>query len=167
MRYEIRDRINTIIENDTGLQSGGNAIFQTFTAYPTGLNGSNLPSVIALPRQGQPYQYSGGNRFSSDVEFDIRVYLAPAGTRLKTINDIEALTFPDLFADAFLSRPQLQYNDSALSGVSGNLEFQIASDLARLIEYPVGVSGAPRYWGFIARLSIPYRQIIQMKVRGT
>lgn len=164
MRYEIIERINTIITNDTGLTD----VFRTYRDYPAAIQ---TPCTLIFSRQDSGYQHSGGNRFTTEVQFDIRVYLAEVGTRLATINKIEAITFPDLFAEAFLSRLQLQYNDAGLTngieGVAGNLTFQIVSDLARPLDYPIGVQGAPRYWGFIVRLTIPYRTVIQSKVRGT
>jgi hypothetical protein len=164
VRYEIRDRIKTIIENDSGLTG----IFRVESEYPALIQ---PPAVLLFPRQDSGYQHSGGNRFTTEVQFDIRVYLAEVGTRLNSINDIEVVTFPDLFATAFLSRLQLQYNDAGLTdgieGVAGNLTFQIVSDLARTIEYPIGVQGAPRFWGFIVRLTIPYRTVITSKIRGT
>jgi hypothetical protein len=164
MRYEIKERIKTIITNDSGLTG----IFRIEDEYPAMIQ---APSILIFPRQDSGYQHSGGNRFTTEVQFDIRVYLADVGTRLNSINNIEVVTMPDLFATAFLSRLQLQYNDAGLTsgieGVAGNLTFQIVSDLARPIEYPIGVQGAPRFWGFIVRLVIPYRTVIQSKVRGT
>jgi hypothetical protein len=166
MRYEIRDRIKTIIENDSALTG----VFRVYAGeYPANIN---LPCVVLLPRQDSGYQLSGGNRFETDVQFDLRVYLAEIGTRLHRINDIDIVTLPDLFAEAFLSRLQLQYNDTGLNtaskgGVVRNISFQIVSDLARPIEWPIGIQGALRYWGFIGRLTIPYRQSIALKTRGT
>jgi hypothetical protein len=159
MRYEIRERIQTIIANDSNLTG----IFRIEDEYPVLVQ---PPAIICFPRQDSGYQHSGGNRFTSEVQFDIRVYLADIGSRLQRINDIESVVMPDLFAEAFLSRLQLQYNDAGLDGVAGNLTFQIVSDLARPIEWPIGVASAPRYWGFIVRLLIPFRQVISSKVRG-
>lgn len=164
MNYEIRDRVNTIIDNDTNLQAGGSAIFQTVTTYPALLEDTKLPIVIALPRQGTPYELDGNELYRTSVIWNLHVYLTAAGEKLGTINDIEALTFPDLFASAFLSRPHLDYNDSGLTNVSGRLTFQISSDLGRLIEYPIGIPGAPRYWGFIINLTIPYLQQIELAI---
>lgn len=160
MRAEIITRINTIITNDSALTG----VFRTYeNEYPASIQ---APCTLILPRQDSGYRASGGNRFVTEPQFDIRVYLESSGLRLTTINNIEAVIFPDLFATAFLSRPQLQYNDLALNGVVNSLTFQIVSDLARPLDYPIGVQGAPRFWGFIARLTVPYRQVIALKVDG-
>lgn len=159
MRYEIKERIETIIANDENL--GG--LIRIEKQFPALIQ---APALLVIPRQDGGYQPSGSSRFVVDVQFDIRVYLADIGTRLQAINNIESVVVPDLFATAFLSRLQLQYGDTGLSGVSGDLNFRIVSDLARPIEYPIGVPSAPRFWGFIARLTIPYRQFIKSKVGG-
>lgn len=160
MRAEIITRCNQIITNDTALTG----IFRVYeNEYPATLH---PPCVLILPRQDSGYQKSGGRSFLTEVQFDMHVFLAPVGTRLTAINSIEAVTLPDLFADAFLSRPQLQYNDNGIEDVVEEIRFQIASDLARPLQYPLGIPEAPRYWGFIVRLTIPYRQTIPMKVKG-
>lgn len=163
MRAEIISRINEIITNDTGLTG----IFRTYeNEYPAMIQ---APCTLILPRQEtEPTQQ--GNRFNSEIQIEIRVYLKPIGQGLTSINNIEATELPELFKTAFLSRLQLQYNDaglaSGLEGVSGNLRFQVTSDLARPMEYPIGMQDAPRFWGFTLRLTIPIRQVITSKVRG-
>lgn len=160
MRLEIIARCNQIITNDTTLTGKFN-IYEN--EYPATLQ---PPCVLILARQDSGYQKSGARSYLVDVQFDMMVFLAPYGTRLTTINNIEAMKFPDLFADAFLSRPQLQYNDNGLEDVVEDIRFQIVSDLARPLQYPLGFPEAPRYWGFTVRLTIPYRQSIPMNVRG-
>jgi hypothetical protein len=100
MRYEIRERCNTIIANDSGI----NGVIKTDDGIPGLLNDNQLPLAIFLPRQDSGYQREGGSLYRTSVTWEYHVLLSPVGLRLTTINEIEAVTFPDLLAAAFLSR---------------------------------------------------------------
>lgn len=156
MRYEIRERCNAILEADSVLGS----VIQTTDEIPDTV--FMFPLAIWLPRQDSGYTRKGSSNYRTTVTWEYYVLLAPLGQRLKSINEIEALTFPDLFASAFLTRPYLQLNDNGLSKVAGELTFQIVSDLLRPLQYPIGFADAPRYFGFIARMSIPYEDTYEI-----
>ena len=164
MRSEIHDRLNTIVENDANLKYSGNTIFKTFeNEYPSRIDGTKLPCVIWMPRQDNGYDHLGGPVYRTTVEYEGRVYLQQYGEGLSTIQNIRAIKFPDLFRNAFLSRPHLDYNDDGLSGMCGEITFRIASDLLRPMDWPIG-NRAPLYWGFAIRLTVPYEDTIDIAI---
>lgn len=164
MRTEIHDRLNAIVENDTNLKYSGSAVFRTFSnGYPASLDGTKLPCVMWLPRQDGGYDHQGGHLYSTAVEYEGRVYLQSYGEGLNTIENIRAIKFPDLFRNAFLSRPHLDYNDEGLTNVTGKIRFRISSDLLRPLTWPIG-SPIPLYWGFTISLTIPYEETIEIAV---
>jgi len=82
----------------------------------------------------------------------------------------DAINYADLATNIFLARPQLSLLPKAtypeIAEIESRCGWQITSNLNNPIPYPpVSVSaaqGASLYWGFIARLTVPYRRYITL-----
>lgn len=163
MVQEIINRINEIALN--GAYNGETLGVQGLGFPPATLEGYQLPALIALPKSSGTWQTSGAIGNYSDLLFELRFYLARVGGNQKL--DISQLyKYEPLARRVFLSRPRLQHNDSGLSLMGGEISYQVTSDLARLMSYPYGGNDTGLYWGFIVRLTVPYRDYIQENING-
>lgn len=169
--YKVLQRINDIAQ--FGDYGGTILNIKGLDTLISTLDGLTLPLLIALPRGTSLVEYSDASRFTMTLEFDLRFYLQKHGEANNALNIIQAYKYSELATEVFLARPQLQLEvagqDLRIPEIAGNAEWQITSNLTQPLEWPIGVPetrGGVLYWGFIARLSIPYRKLIKPKMQG-
>lgn len=129
-------------------------------------------AVLILPRADTGWVHgSGAGWFSTTFRYDLSFYIqrAKAGNDALGIADVVNLNM--LAAQIFLSRLQLQLAGQAnIAEIAGEITWQTTSNLAVPISYPPSnVSsgqGASLYWGFVAALTVPYRQFITFSSQG-
>lgn len=168
--YKVLQRINDIAK--VGTYGSATLGVNGLDTLVDTLDGLPFPLLVALPRAISLVEYSDASRFNMDLQFDLRFYLQVMGKGNKALNIIQTYKYMEFATEVFLARPQLQLagaNPVRIPEIAGNIEWQITSGLMQPIEWPIGVSvarGGVNYWGFIARLSIPYRKLIKPKVQG-
>ena len=158
------ERINAIVGGLSGLPSG--VSIQTLNHPVNSLGNIDLPACLPIPQQPIRYERQSANMFNVSVNWNLYLYLRAVDEGTPAQNFVEPLEVLDLFANEFLTRPQLQFNDGGLTGIVNNLEFRIIQGLSSPISYPVGVSNGAQYWGAVFQLSITQRQQYQMNVSG-
>lgn len=162
MLLEIKERIIDIAEN-ISLSNGKQITGLNFLVDNVGTN--TLPVVLPLVR---PFSYgrTDARGFTASIEMDLYLYIRAIGD----VNIAQAQTEPhailDLFAEAFLTRPQLQFNSNTLNGIIGNLDFALVQGLDEPITYPPKSRQGAQYWGAVFRLTIQKRLIYPINVSG-
>lgn len=124
-----------------------------------------LPAFIPLVR---PFSYNrtDARGFVAPLEIDIYVYMREYGNVNEAQAEIEPTVILDLFAEAFLTRPQLQYNGNTLNGIVNNLNLALVQGLDDPLIYPPKSRQGSQYWGAILRLSIQQRLVYPINVSG-
>lgn len=159
-------RVADIIENDVGLNPVSNAYSTHCYRYPPAtINTGITPNVVLLPQGDNSMAWAGGNRHTVNYLLQMRVYIQPMNVALEPTSQFDVYGYLDLFRSAFISRPQLQYLDTALTGVTGNLLFKTLQGLNRPVDYPPS-SRLNLSWGLVCELTIPMLQVIPIKITG-
>ena len=153
-------RVADIIESDSDLP-----VTKCYRYPPNAIDNGILPCVVLLPQADNSMTWIGGNRHSVNYILQARIYISRFNTELTPTGQFDVLTYLDLFRVAFLSRPQLQLNDTALTGVAGNILFSTVQGLNRPVDYPPN-SRLSLFWGCIVQLTIPFVSVIPMKITG-
>ena len=161
MLSEIQERIQDIIEGAAELETNP----KVPDGLPAALDDTDMPQCLILP-SNIGWKLSGGDRYTTIIQYDLRLYISPIGVRYSKTNLFELLHYFDQFVEVFLSRPQLQWNGAALRGVAGNLTFQNVSNLSRPIAYPLSTSDTSFFWGSVYQLGIPFRTSYALKPTG-
>jgi hypothetical protein len=164
------NRIVAIIEN--GTYEGESLGAKALRTFPDSLDTIPKPCVLILPRGDSSWAWgSGASWYNTNLSYDLYFYIREAKTGADAVGLADADNLNLLATKIFLSRPQLQlvsYDD--IPEIAGQITWQTTSSLGVPILYPSsGVSssqGAVSYWGFIARLVIPYRLYITMSPQG-
>lgn len=169
MSEAVFNRIVAIIENGTydgNLSLGANAV--GLRTFPENLDSIGKPAVLILPRGDTGWIHeAGANEYKTNLSYDLYFYIQEAIVGNDAIGLADASNLNIIATQVFLSRPQLQLTgNSDIPEIMGNIGWQTTSNLATPIPYPpAGVSssqGAKFYWGFIIRLSVPYRLYIRL-----
>lgn len=152
-------RVTDIIENDSGMPQK----VKVFRGLPNSVDFA-LPNVVLLP-QSETMQWIGGNRHETAYVLQMRLHLAAVNTELPRHNEFSTYAYLDAFRVAFLSRPQLQYGDTALQGMSGNLLYRMVQGSTRPVDYPPNTRQA-LFWGAIMEITVPMLEVIPIQVTG-
>lgn len=163
MPLEIRERIITIGESINDLPNG--KVVKGLKFLPVSLENIVLPAFIPLLR---PFRYTrtDARGFTIDPAWDIYLYVRAVGTGNQAQAESEPEVLLDLFAEAFLTRPQLQYNNNVITGIVGNLDFELIQGMDEPMSYPPKSRQGALYWGAVFRLSIHQRKAYQINVSG-
>lgn len=154
----IFNRIIAIIES--GTYAGASLGFTGLRTFPDVMQNQ---CVLILPRGDSGWtQESGSTRHTTTLSYDLYFYVQEALIGKDAIGIADASNFNTLATKIFLSRPQLQLlGQTDIGEISGSITWQTTSNLATPIPYPLnGIStqqGARYYWGFVIRLTVPYR----------
>lgn len=154
-------RVADIIENDTTLANKTNC----YRYPPASINHTGKCEVVLLPQGDNSMAWAGGNRHTVNYLLQMRVYIQPMNTSLEATTQFDVYQYLDLFRVAFISRPQLQYQDIGLTGVTGNILFRTLQGLNRPVDYPPS-SRFNLSWGLVCELTIPMLQVIPVKITG-
>ncbi len=169
MTEAIFNRIVDIIEDGTYGGSSLNAI--ALRTFPDNLSVGDR-QVLILPRGDSGYSHeSGASFFTTIYSYDLYFYIQEAAIGADAVGIADAVNFNALASKIFLSRLQLQLSGQAdIAEIAGEITWQTTSNLSTPILYPTqGVQsqqGAKFYWGFVCRLTVPYRQFITMSSQG-
>lgn len=164
----IFNRIIAIIE--TGDYEGDTLGMTGLRAFPDSLDTSaKPPCCLPMERPDSGWQKEGGaSEYKVTLSYDLYFYVREAGLGAKEDAKglAEARELRSLARKIFLARPQLQLSgQSDIAGIVDNILWQNTSNLANSILYPPFVAtiqqGAKPYWGFVIRLSIPYREYVK------
>jgi len=165
----IFNRIVDIIE--TGTYSGDTLEAIALRTFPDNLSVGDRQGLI-LPRGDSGYAHeSGASFFTTVYSYDLYFYIQEAAIGADAVGIADAVNYNALATKIFLSRLQLQLAGNAdIAEIAGEITWQTTSNLSTPILYPSqGVSsqqGAKFYWGFVCRLTVPYRQYIIMSSQG-
>lgn len=170
MSLAIFNRLVAIIEN--GTYNGSSLGAKALRAFPGTIDTLPKPVVLILPRADTGWsKESGAAYFITTLSYDLRFYIHEAKAGSDEVGIADTVNINELAAKIFLSRLQLQLSGSAdIAEIVEEITWQTTSNLAVPIAYPPeNVSsgqGASLYWGFIVRLTVPYRQFIDFSLRG-
>jgi hypothetical protein len=170
MSEAVFNRLVAIIEN--GTYGGASLGAKGLRSFPDSLDAIRKPAVLILPRSDTGWvKDSGSGRFITTLSYDLRFYIKEAKTGADETGLADTVNINELAAKLFLSRLQLQASGlEDIAEIVEEITWQTTSNLATPIAYPPeNVSsgqGARLYWGFIARLTVPYRQHIDFSLRG-
>jgi len=158
MLYEIEQRLLNILRVVDGIN--------TLDVFISSLDSVQLPVAVINVR---PFTYNrnGSGLFTPTVPCDITLYFAQIGTQSELLNHYEAAEYIDQVMQEFAARPALQYNDTGLSGMSGNIQIRLQQDSSRPLRYPQGFADAPHYWGAVIRIDVPFMRRIDINVSGS
>jgi hypothetical protein len=172
MSEAIFERLVAIVEN--GTYAGSSLGAKALRTFPDTLDGITKPVVLILPRANNTWQKEAGSSiYQTSLSYDMHFFIQEAKAGNDAIGLTDATNFEELATKIFLSRPQLQLAGQTpvyLTQIVEDISLQTTSNLANPILYPPnGVStsqGATPYWGFIMRISIPYRLEVTLSFEG-
>lgn len=169
MTEAIFNRLVDIIEDGTYESASLGA--KALRTFPDNLSMATR-NVLILPRGDSGWQKESGSSFFVTIfSYDLYFYIQEAAIGRDAIGIADAVNFNSLASKIFLSRLQLQLTGQAdITEIAGEITWQTTSNLSTPILYPTqGVQtqqGAKFYWGFVCRLTVPYRQYIEFSPQG-
>lgn len=162
MLVEQLDRINAIVE---AINLTNRVTIKSLKHLVNSMENVTLPVCVAIP-QTPSYERGSGNGFSVPVDWDLHLLIRKVTDGNQAQARIEPLVMVDLFAEQFLTRPQLQFNDSGLKGIVGNASLRVTQGLSKPIPDPTAPNNGVQYWGVVFRLSITQRQQYNLNSSG-
>ena len=174
MSLAIFERLVAIIENGTYGTSGTTSLSaKALRTFPDSIApiAGNVVLILPRPDAGE-WQAESASQFTNRLSYDMHFYIQLISEQNQAKGIADAVNYADLATNIFLARPQLSLLPKAtypdIAEIENRCGWQITSNLSTPIPYPpANVSsgqGASFYWGFIARLTVPYRRYITLVI---
>lgn len=172
MSLAVFNRLVAIIEN--GTYAGASLGAKALRTFPDSIDPIAKPTVLILPRGETEWVTADAWSYQTRYAFDLLFYIKQAKTGNDAIGLADAHNFNDRATLIFLARPQLQLAPVAtypdIPEIEGRITWQTTSNLAVPIAYPPSSvssgQGASYYWGFTARITVPYRISVNLSLQG-